>query len=771
MKNGTRLGVVAVMMLAFIAFNGCGGSSTTQATQVSTYTVGGSVSGLSASGLVLQNNGGDNLTVSSGATTFTFAKSVMSGASYAVTVLTQPAGESCTVTNGSGTATANVTSVSVACVAAYTIGGEVLGLTASGLVLQDNAGNNLTISSGATSYAFTFDGTIPSGGVPYSITVYANPTGESCTVANSTGTASADVTNADVTCDAVSGTTFTISGTVAGLSSGSLVLQDSLGVNDTDLLPLSGNGTFTFVDPVMSGTNYNVSVFSQPATRNCSVSNGAGIATANVSNVSVVCVGDFTWMGGSSTVGSNGGQPGVYGTLGVASSTNIPGGRQQSLSWTDASGNLWLFGGYGQDSTDSGGILNDLWKYSPTTAEWTWMGGSTIAPPSTSFGAAGAPGVYGTLGTPDPANVPGGREQVASWTDSSGRIWVFGGEGIDAFGVTGELNDLWVYDPTLGTNGEWTWMGGSDSVGVVFSGPAGVYGTLGKPDPANVPGGRYGAITWTDASGNFWLFGGNAIDSTGTLGYLNDLWEFNPTLGAHGEWTWMAGGNVVANAGIGAAGVYGTLGVPNAANSPGARDAGMFWTDHGGNIWLFGGIGVDSAGNQGFLNDLWRYTPGAGSTVGLWTWMGGSNVVAAYGAGQPGVYGSLGTASAANVPGGRFSGVTWIDSSGKLWLYGGDGFDSADVNGYLNDLWRFDPSAGTLGQWTWMGGSATVGRSGGQIGVYGTLGSPNAANSPGGRFGIPGWLDSSGNFWFMGGDGYDSTGNQGNLNDLWMYQP
>ena len=124
---------------------------------------------------------------------------------------------------------------------------------------------------------------------------------------------------------------------------------------------------------------------------------GSGIAVANVTNVSVVCLGDWTWMGGSTTLGSNGGQPGIYGTLGSPASTNIPGGREQTLSWTDASGNAWLFGGYGEDSTGVGfgGELNDLWKFDPklgTNGEWTWMGGSNVAPPSQTFGAAGQPG-------------------------------------------------------------------------------------------------------------------------------------------------------------------------------------------------------------------------------------------------------------------------------------------------------------------------------------------------------------------------------------------
>ena len=55
-------------------------------------------------------------------------------------------------------------------------------------------------------------------------------------------------------------------------------------------------------------------------------------------------------MSGSNATNQNG----VYGTKGVASSSNAPGARQLAVSWTDNSGNLWLFGGYGYPA--SGGI-------------------------------------------------------------------------------------------------------------------------------------------------------------------------------------------------------------------------------------------------------------------------------------------------------------------------------------------------------------------------------------------------------------------------------
>jgi N-acetylneuraminic acid mutarotase len=142
-------------------------------------------------------------------------------------------------------------------------------------------------------------------------------------------------------------------------------------------------------------------------------------------------------------------------------------------------------------------------------------------------------GVYGTLGVASAGNVPGAREDAVSWTDKSGNFWLFGGLGFDSIGgPNGWLNDLWEFNPTTK---EWTWMSGSNNYNA-----SGVYGTLGTPSTNNVPGARYGAVSWTDLSGNFWLFGGEGYNSAGTFGNLNDLWEFSPTTK---EWTWVSGSN------------------------------------------------------------------------------------------------------------------------------------------------------------------------------------------------------------------------------------
>jgi len=95
----------------------CGGS--VRGDGVSRYTIGGVVSGLSGSGLVLQTAGAGTVAVSSTGP-FQFATSVTDGTAYAVTVRAQPTNPSqiCSVykATASGTVTgANVTNVKVAC--------------------------------------------------------------------------------------------------------------------------------------------------------------------------------------------------------------------------------------------------------------------------------------------------------------------------------------------------------------------------------------------------------------------------------------------------------------------------------------------------------------------------------------------------------------------------------------------------------------------------------------------------------------------------------
>jgi len=491
---------------------------------------------------------------------------------------------------------------------------------------------------------------------------------------------------------------------------------------------------------------------------------------------------EWVWTSGASTLpatcplqsqGYACGSPGVYGTLGEPSTANTPGGREQATSWTDKSGNLWLFGGIGYDSAGARGTLNDLWEFSVSSHEWTWMSGSaTVAQTCRlGLGACGQSGVYGTLGVAAAGNAPGGREWASGWTDGNGNLWLFGGYGYDSVGMTGNLNDLWEFNPTTK---EWAWMGGNSTLAFPFA--PGVYGTLGVAAAGNQPGGRVAAASWTDGSGNLWLFGGEGYDSIASgIGFLNDLWEFNP---ANNEWAWMGGASTLVipvpgcNGGgqceYYAPGAYGALGTPAPGNVPPGRSQAIAWTDASGNVWLFGGQGYSATGSEGSsLNDVWELNV----STNEWAWMGGSDTNGCYTngltyCGQPGVYGTMGTPAAGNIPGGRAGAVGGATGGGKFLLFGGWGFDSTTTDwGLLNDLWEFDPSTN---KWAWVGGSS-VSTQGNETGIYGTFGLGSASNLPGGREQANSWIDDSGNLWLFGGWGFDSTGNPGDLNDLWEY--
>ena len=80
-------------------------------------TIGGAITGLDGTGLVLTNNGVDDLTIS-GNGAFAFTTPLQLGASYAITLKSQPSSpmQVCSVTNGSGIAgEENVTDVQVSC--------------------------------------------------------------------------------------------------------------------------------------------------------------------------------------------------------------------------------------------------------------------------------------------------------------------------------------------------------------------------------------------------------------------------------------------------------------------------------------------------------------------------------------------------------------------------------------------------------------------------------------------------------------------------------
>jgi hypothetical protein len=215
-------------------------------------------------------------------------------------------------------------------------------------------------------------------------------------------------------------------------------------------------------------------------------------------------------------------------------------------------------------------------------------------------------------------------------------LWLFGGEGYDSVATTtGILNDLWMYNIA---NNQWTFVVGGTKANQTGTyelqpmiGPVnttGAAGTCGLPAGSTdtrpacppvatagaLPGSRWGASAWTDADGNFWLFGGWGLDSTGTNGNgaLNDLWVYTPdtaTPGQPGTWSWIKGASTGNSNGL-----YGDMLRPYKTYyiwTPGGRSNATRWVGSNGQLWLFGGEGYDatSTTGNGYLNDLWRYLP------------------------------------------------------------------------------------------------------------------------------------------------------------------
>jgi hypothetical protein len=253
-------------------------------TQPNTFTISVAVTGLSGGSLVVDDNLGDSLTFTTNATQ-PFQTSYSSGATYTVSISSQPSGQACTLgSNASGTVTANVT-VNVTCAIVssgpFTLGVTVTGLAAGAtLDVQDNVLNELAFTSNET---LTFASTY-AGGATYSVSVFAQPTGQTCTLSsNASGTITSNTT---VTATCATSANYTLGAMVTGLATGvTLELKDNVG----DELAFTGNTTLTFASTYASGATYSVTIFAQPTGQTCTLgSNASGTITANTT-VTITC--------------------------------------------------------------------------------------------------------------------------------------------------------------------------------------------------------------------------------------------------------------------------------------------------------------------------------------------------------------------------------------------------------------------------------------------------------------------------------------------------
>ena len=317
----TRGATNAAILCVLAALSGCNGNGSGgggAGISGRSYSLGTTISGLNSSGLVLMVNAGQRsdadlfhmagerntpvqmllanataVSVAAGMTTQRLAKSLPSGASYSVTVQTQPTGETCSVAGGSGTIqSANSANVVVTCSnQAYSLEGSISGLNGSGLVLA-NGTDTLAVNSGATS--FTMPGPVAYTS-SYAITIQTQPQGLACALGNGAGTMPAGaVTNIAITC---TDQPFKLGGTISGLGNNAgLTLT-----NGGDTLAIAaGSSSFTMPTAVAFASPYAVAVLTAPAGLTCTASNAsATMPASDVASVVIACSDQSYTVGGT----------------------------------------------------------------------------------------------------------------------------------------------------------------------------------------------------------------------------------------------------------------------------------------------------------------------------------------------------------------------------------------------------------------------------------------------------------------------------------------
>jgi hypothetical protein len=363
-----------------------------------TYLVAGVVEGLRRFPLLLRNNAIDPIVLYANGV-FSFPTRLALGASYEVAVWGQPSvDQTCSVPNGVGSATSDV-QVSVNCEAPFSIGGTVDGVTMPAILR-----NTLSCQSG-TGYGWCAEHPVqesitlsanggfvfPTGAVTtdtYLVEFIDPPpfSGQICSIDNPSGTIGrASITSVAVHCrprvhDA-------IGGTLSGLN-GTLVLQD----NGGDDLVLTSSGAFAFPTKLLEGSQYAVTVRTQPAGQMCTVAHGVGIAgQSDVANIAVVCAAPWAavwggaqhslglrtdgtlWAWGDNSSGQLGTGGGVQGNVparvGTRTWQSASGGATHTLA-IDSNGKLWAWGDNGKGQLGTGTPQSQAFPQQVGTAVW-----------------------------------------------------------------------------------------------------------------------------------------------------------------------------------------------------------------------------------------------------------------------------------------------------------------------------------------------------------------------------------------------------------------
>jgi len=175
----------------------------------------------------------------------------------------------------------------------YTVGGSVTGVTSGGMLAISNhvnkqlnhQKNRMSLRANTT---YVFSRTVASGDT-YQVVVEDDPLNQRCTVSNGAGLAVGNVSNVNIHC--VTPPKYSVGGSVTGLN-GMLVLKINGGEEEVTLF---ADSAYTFPTSIMSGTDYQVSIYNEPANQDCTITNASGTLSSPVTNISVSCTSD-SWI-------------------------------------------------------------------------------------------------------------------------------------------------------------------------------------------------------------------------------------------------------------------------------------------------------------------------------------------------------------------------------------------------------------------------------------------------------------------------------------------
>ncbi len=257
------------------------------------FSVGGSITGLTGDGLVINLDHRESLAIAATDTTFTFTDLVPDTTSHTSYVVSQPAGQICTfASNSAYVSGSNFTSLNLICSQGpHQIGGSVVGLQSSGLSLVLNDSEVLNVTSAG---AFNFN-TLMSDGMSYKTAINSQPEGQVCSINSSTGS-SISSSVADIYVECVE-KVYAVKVNVKGYSSSTPLL---LRLNNGEALEVTSNTISSwypydfmphaFTTPLKTGESYRVEIAGQPEGQLCEITSGSGtVVDSDIENIGVVC--------------------------------------------------------------------------------------------------------------------------------------------------------------------------------------------------------------------------------------------------------------------------------------------------------------------------------------------------------------------------------------------------------------------------------------------------------------------------------------------------